>query len=164
EARGAGGGDGVEDLHGPGLQERLAGGKRSAHPGGLLGGAAPGQELTNLEAEGAGGAHRLAEGLLGRGVQQRAVGLPAQACAHFRNRKLVFEATTGARSAGGHVPAPDPAAPRGIVVLAHPDRRYGQHWFVRTGWIDWLRAQGFACLTFDFSQYGASRGGSAYLF
>ncbi|HET6399700.1 MAG TPA: hypothetical protein VFH47_09130, partial [Candidatus Thermoplasmatota archaeon] len=53
---------------------------------------------------------------------------------------------------------------RGAVVLAHPDRRYAQHWFVREGWIDWLHGHGFAALTFDFANYGGTRGGSTYLF
>jgi alpha-beta hydrolase superfamily lysophospholipase len=79
------------------------------------------------------------------------------------HRDLTFEGNTGARIAGRHFPAPHAPA-RGIVVLAHPDRRYGQHWFVREGWVEWLRAEGYACLTFDFSQYGRSRGGSTYLF
>jgi alpha-beta hydrolase superfamily lysophospholipase len=79
------------------------------------------------------------------------------------HRDLTFEGNTGARIAGRHFPAPDGEA-RGIVVLAHPDRRYGQHWFVREGWVAWLRGAGFDCLTFDFSQYGRSRGGSTYLF
>ncbi|HUR64259.1 MAG TPA: alpha/beta fold hydrolase [Candidatus Thermoplasmatota archaeon] len=82
--------------------------------------------------------------------------------ARLPHRELTFEGNTGARIAGRHFPAA--TGPRGIVVLAHPDRRYGQHWFVREGWIDWLRGEGYACLTFDFSQYGRSRGGSTYLF
>jgi len=74
---------------------------------------------------------------------------------------LTFEGNTGARIAGRHFSL---AGAKGIVVLAHPDRRYGQYWFVREGWVQWLRANGYASLTFDFSQYGASRGGSTYLF
>lgn len=83
--------------------------------------------------------------------------------ADLPHRDLTFEGNTGARLAGRHFPAPQAPA-RGVVVLAHPDRRYGQHWFVREGWVAWLRGQGYACLTFDFSQYGRSRGGSTYLF
>ncbi len=74
---------------------------------------------------------------------------------------LQFEGNTGASIAGRHFPH---ASPRGIVVLAHPDRRYAQHWFVKTGWVAWLLQNGFSVLTFDFTNYGASRGGSTYLF
>lgn len=81
--------------------------------------------------------------------------------AHLTHQTLRFEGNSGAELAGRHFPH---AAPRGIVVLAHPDRRYGQHWFVKTGWIEWLLSHGFACLTFDFTNYGHSRGGSTYLF
>ncbi|HUR62824.1 MAG TPA: alpha/beta fold hydrolase [Candidatus Thermoplasmatota archaeon] len=81
--------------------------------------------------------------------------------ADLPHEDLAFRGNTGARIAGRHFPV---AGARGIVVLAHPDRRYGQFWFVREGWVQWLRGHGYACLTFDFSQYGASRGGSTYLF
>ena len=81
--------------------------------------------------------------------------------AHLTHRDLRFEGNSGADLAGRHFPHPKP---RGLVVLAHPDRRYGQFWFVKTGWIEWLHAQGFSALTFDFTNYGHSRGGSTYLF
>jgi alpha-beta hydrolase superfamily lysophospholipase len=84
-----------------------------------------------------------------------------QVPADLPHADLVFEGNTGARVAGRHFPL---AGAKGIVVLAHPDRRYGQFWFVREGWVRWLRDNGYSCLTFDFSQYGASRGGSTYLF
>lgn len=48
------------------------------------------------------------------------------------------------------------------MVLVHPDRRYGQHWFVREGWVDLLHRAGFEVLTFDLAGYGGSRGGSTY--
>ncbi len=53
--------------------------------------------------------------------------------------------------------------PRGTVVLAHPDKRYGQHWFVRHGWIDFLLQNGYQVLTFDFAIFGGSRDGQTYL-
>lgn len=71
-----------------------------------------------------------------------------------------FAGNSGASLAGRYFPC---AVPRGVVVLAHPDRRYGQHWFVKDGWIPWLLANGFDVLTFDFAPFGASIGGSTYL-
>jgi alpha-beta hydrolase superfamily lysophospholipase len=59
-----------------------------------------------------------------------------------------------------HCPVP---APRAIAVLVHPDRRYGKHWFVRQGWMEWLAAHGVESLAFDLPMYGGSRGGSPYL-
>ncbi len=55
-------------------------------------------------------------------------------------------------------------APRGTVVLAHPDRRYGQHWFVREGWVHFLHEAGFDVLTFDFPGYGGTPKGSMYYY
>ena len=72
---------------------------------------------------------------------------------------LQLRGNSGARIAALHFAHP---SPRGIVVLAHPDRRYGKHWFVREGWIGWLLENGFDAVTFDFAAYGASRGGSTY--
>jgi len=71
-----------------------------------------------------------------------------------------FAGNSGARLHGWHVRHP---APRGIVVLAHPDRRYGKQWFAREGWLAWLHANGFEALCFDFPVYGRSSGGSTYL-
>lgn len=71
-----------------------------------------------------------------------------------------FEGNSGARLHGWHVRH---GAPRGIVVLAHPDRRYGKQWFAREGWLSWLHANGFESLCFDFPVYGESGGGSTYL-
>lgn len=71
-----------------------------------------------------------------------------------------FRGNSGARLVGLHVRVP---RPRGMVVLAHPDRRYGKHWFTREGWLEWLASHGFDALTFDFAPYGQSRGGSTYL-
>lgn len=71
-----------------------------------------------------------------------------------------FKGNSGARLHGWHVRHP---IPRGIVVLAHPDRRYGKQWFAREGWLAWLHEQGFDALCFDFPVYGQSGGGSTYL-
>lgn len=71
-----------------------------------------------------------------------------------------FEGNSGARLHGWYSRH---AAPRGIVVLAHPDRRYGKQWFAREGWLSWLHANGFESLCFDFPVYGRSGGGSTYL-
>lgn len=75
------------------------------------------------------------------------------------HERVRFSGNTGAQLAGRWFPA---ANPRGVVVLAHPDRRYGQHWFVMIGWVDFLHDAGFAVLTFDFPGYGESRGGATY--
>jgi alpha-beta hydrolase superfamily lysophospholipase len=71
-----------------------------------------------------------------------------------------FAGNSGARLHGWHVRH---AAPRAIVVLAHPDRRYGKQWFAREGWLSWLHGNAFDSLAFDFPVYGESRGGSTYL-
>src|SRR5581483_7453916 len=74
--------------------------------------------------------------------------------------RLRLRGNSGARLAGLHVPAARMAGashdPAGVVVLAHPDRRYASHWFVRSGWMAWLREHGFASLAVDFAGYGAS--------
>lgn len=71
-----------------------------------------------------------------------------------------FRGNSGARLHGWYTRH---AAPRGIVVLAHPDRRYGKQWFAREGWLSWLHANGFESICFDFPVYGRSGGGSTYL-
>jgi alpha-beta hydrolase superfamily lysophospholipase len=71
-----------------------------------------------------------------------------------------FAGNSGARLHGWHVRH---GAARGIVVLAHPDRRYGKQWFAREGWLSWLHDNGFDSLAFDFPVYGESGGGSTYL-
>ncbi len=81
---------------------------------------------------------------------------------HLGAERFTVPGNSGARVVGHVFPAPHGHA-RGVVVLAHPDKRYGQHWFVREGWIDALQAHGYAAVTFDFSQYGETRGGSTYL-
>ncbi len=73
---------------------------------------------------------------------------------------LSFKGNSGATLVGVHVLADQP---RGIVVLAHPDKRYGKHWFFKHGWAQWLRGNGFDSLLFDFPVYGESHGGSTYL-
>lgn len=80
---------------------------------------------------------------------------------HLQHEELRFIGNSGAKLVGRFFSQP---APAGVVVLAHPDRRYAQHWFVKTGWIDWLLANGYSVLTFDFTNYGGSHGGSTYLF
>lgn len=82
--------------------------------------------------------------------------------AHLGAKPVQIRGNSGARLLAHVIPAAH-AHPKGVVVLAHPDRRYAQHWFVRTGWIDDLRAAGYAVVTFDFVRYGGSRGGSTYL-
>jgi alpha-beta hydrolase superfamily lysophospholipase len=72
---------------------------------------------------------------------------------------LALRGNTGASVAARWFPSRDG---RGAVVLAHPDKRYAQHWFVREGWVAFLQGAGFDCLTFDFPAYGQSRGGSVY--
>jgi pimeloyl-ACP methyl ester carboxylesterase len=84
---------------------------------------------------------------------------PAPPPAHLESRDLAFEGNTGARLAGRWFPA---EKPRGVVALAHPDKRAGKHWFVASGWVDHLHAEGFDVLTFDFPGYGASRGPATY--
>lgn len=75
------------------------------------------------------------------------------------HRPVEFEGNTGARIAGHWFSA---ARPRGAVVLAHPDRRYGKHWFVKEGWVAFLLENGYDALTFDFGGYGGSRGPATY--
>lgn len=52
----------------------------------------------------------------------------------------------------------------GTVVLAHPDRRYGGHWFVREGWIEALQERGLGVVWFDQPGYGRGNGGSPFLY
>lgn len=52
---------------------------------------------------------------------------------------------------------------RGTVVLAHPDRRYGGHWFVKEGWVEVLHEAGLGCLWFDQPSYGQGKVGSPFL-
>lgn len=52
---------------------------------------------------------------------------------------------------------------KGTVVLAHPDRRYGGHWFVREGWVDAIHASGRSVAWFDQPGYGQGTNGSPYL-
>lgn len=77
----------------------------------------------------------------------------------LRHEPAAFPGNTGARLVGRWFPHD---RPRGAVVLAHPDRRYAQHWFVRTGWVHFLHRAGFEVLTFDLAGYGESRGGATY--
>jgi alpha-beta hydrolase superfamily lysophospholipase len=73
---------------------------------------------------------------------------------------VAFRGNSGARLRGFHMPVADA---KGLVVLVHPDRRYGKHWFVREGWLPWLAENGLEALAFDFPIYGESSGGSTYL-
>lgn len=79
--------------------------------------------------------------------------------ADLRHTPVSFEGNTGARLSGFWFPA---EKARGAVVLAHPDRRYGKHWFVKEGYVRFLLAHGYDALTFDFTGYGESRGPSTY--
>lgn len=79
--------------------------------------------------------------------------------AHMKHEPVTFEGNTGARIAGVWFPA---EAPRGAVVLAHPDRRYAKHWFVKEGYVEFLLSQGLDVLTFDFAGYGESHGPATY--
>ncbi|HET6404475.1 MAG TPA: alpha/beta fold hydrolase [Candidatus Thermoplasmatota archaeon] len=79
--------------------------------------------------------------------------------AHLKHTPVSFEGNTGSRIAGVWFPA---EKPRGAVVLAHPDRRYAKHWFVKEGYVELLLAHGFDVLTFDFTAYGESRGPATY--
>lgn len=75
--------------------------------------------------------------------------------AHLRYEDVAFAGNADARLAGWWFPH---ERPKGAVVLAHPDKRYGKHWFVRSGWVDFLHAHGYEALAFDFPGYGASHG------
>lgn len=84
---------------------------------------------------------------------------PWEPPAHLEHRRVAFEGNTGARLAGVWYPARES---RGAVVLAHPDKRYAKHWFVREGWVDFLHRHQLDVLTFDFTGYGESEGPSTY--
>lgn len=79
--------------------------------------------------------------------------------AHLKNVPVTFEGNTGAKLSGLWFPV---ERPRGAVVLAHPDRRYAKHWFVKEGYVDLLTQEGYEVLTFDFTGYGESRGPATY--
>jgi len=79
--------------------------------------------------------------------------------AHLKSTPVSFEGNTGARIAGVWFPS---EKPRGAVVLAHPDKRYAKHWFVKEGYVEFLLANGYDVLTFDFTGYGESRGPATY--
>ena len=102
---------------------------------------------------------RLAGALVKTAFLRDRRGGPWEPPAHLAHEKVTFEGNTGARLAGRWFPA---ERPRGAVVLAHPDRRYGQHWFVKEGWVEFLPRAGYDVLTFDFVGYGGSRGPATY--
>lgn len=79
--------------------------------------------------------------------------------AHLKHTPVRFEGNTGASVAGTWFPA---ERPRGAVVLAHPDRRYAKHWFVKEGYVELLLSEGYDVLTFDFTGYGESHGPATY--
>ncbi|HUR67750.1 MAG TPA: alpha/beta fold hydrolase [Candidatus Thermoplasmatota archaeon] len=79
--------------------------------------------------------------------------------AHLKHTPVAFEGNTGARIAGTWFPADKP---RGAVVLAHPDKRYAKHWFVKEGYVELLLSEGYDVLTFDFTGYGESHGPATY--
>jgi alpha-beta hydrolase superfamily lysophospholipase len=70
-----------------------------------------------------------------------------------------FTGNTGARIAGRYFRALNA---KGVVVTAHPDKRYAGHWFVRTGWVHLLTRSGLDVLTFDLTGYGNSHGPATY--
>lgn len=78
---------------------------------------------------------------------------------HLAHERIEFEGNMGARLAGLWFPAENP---RGAVVLVHPDRRLAKHWFVKSGWVDFLHENGYDVLTFDLAVYGESRGKATY--
>lgn len=86
-------------------------------------------------------------------------GGPWQPPAELPATPLTFEGNTGASLAGLWFAA---ERPRGAVVLAHPDRRYAKHWFVKEGWVAFLLENGYDVLTFDLTGYGESRGPATY--
>lgn len=56
-----------------------------------------------------------------------------------------------------------PGTGRGVVVLSHPDRRYGGHWFVKEGYVATLHDAGYTVVWYDNPRYGQGDGGSPYL-
>ena len=81
--------------------------------------------------------------------------------ADLPHERVAFEGNLGSRLAGHWFPV---EAPRGAVVLVHPDKRYGKHWFEREGWAHFLTRHGYEVLTFDLTGYGESRGRGTYFF
>lgn len=79
--------------------------------------------------------------------------------AHLDWEPVSFPGNTGARLKGRYFHAKEP---RGVVVAAHPDKRYAGHWFVRSGWVDRLTEAGLDVLTFDLTGYGQSHGPATY--
>ena len=79
--------------------------------------------------------------------------------AHLRSTPVAFEGNTGAAIAGTWFAVDKP---KGAVVLAHPDKRYAKHWFVKEGYVEFLLQNGYEVLTFDFTGYGESRGPATY--
>lgn len=110
------------------------------------------EAIPNLE-------RRLAGGLVKTFFLRNRRGGPWLPPAHLAHKAVTFEGNTGATIAGVWYPH---EKPRGAVVLAHPDRRYGKHWFAREGWIDFLHENRFEVLAFDFVGYGESRGPATY--
>lgn len=86
-------------------------------------------------------------------------GGPWSVPAHLPARPVDVPSFGGLTLKGLWVPA---EKPRGTAVLAHPDRRYGKHWFVREGWVDFLHGHGYDVLAFDFPGYGETPGAPTY--
>lgn len=84
---------------------------------------------------------------------------PPPAPASPLSRDLWLEGNTGAKLAARWFPA---ASSKGVVVLAHPDKRLAKAWFERAGWVEFLHRHEYDVLTFDFPGYGASRGPATY--
>lgn len=84
---------------------------------------------------------------------------PAPAPEHIASRDVTLDGNTGAQLSARWFPA---GRSKGVVVLAHPDKRAAKHWFVKSGWVDFLHQHDYDVLTFDFTGYGASRGPATY--
>lgn len=134
-------------VHAPGAT-RLAAARPDAQPW-----ARPGRGPGRLE-------RRLVGAFVRRVFWGNRRGKPWPVPPHLQHDAVRFAGNSGATLAGRYFPHP---VPKGVVVLAHPDRRYGQHWFVREGWVEFLLLHGYDVLTFDFAPFGSSRGGSTYL-
>lgn len=102
---------------------------------------------------------RLVNGLVRLAFNPGRAGKPRPVPDRLPHRAVAIESAQGVTLAGTWFTA---EKPRGAVVLAHPDRRYARHWFVREGWIDLLVGNGYECLAFDFPGYGETRGPPTY--
>lgn len=102
---------------------------------------------------------RLVNTLVGLAFGRDRSGGPWPVPDHIPHRRVSIPSTQGVTLDGRWFPH---ERPRGTVLLVHPDRRYGQHWFVKEGWVDLLHGAGYETLTFDLPGYGATRGPPTY--